>query len=425
MVNGDGGNMYLGARKITSVNTLMNIAFFICLLSFYNGEMTVYMLFVSFIVMISYYLFNVYNLEKGKYRPEDLMNSAMCNAVFYILSFKITFFSHIKEILIFSFIFQNMSKIIFYYFCVKNKKILIIGQNSDNEELKNIIDSKDYYTIGGEITFNATENLDMIIKQKSISKIVITEDSNDSEFAVRILNQKLKGIQVFDYLSFYEKLEEKVPVKSINEKWILFGSGYDILHKNFNIRVKRIFDIICAIVIGIITLPIMFISAIIIRIESKGPVIYSQERVGLGNEEFEIYKFRSMSNDAEKNGAQWAQEKDPRVTRFGNFMRKTRIDELPQLWNVLRGDMTFVGPRPERMVFIKDLEKTIPFYNIRHCVKPGLTGWAQVRYPYGASVEDAHQKLQYDLYYIKHQNLAFDLMILFKTVKIVLFGSGR
>jgi lipopolysaccharide/colanic/teichoic acid biosynthesis glycosyltransferase len=132
-----------------------------------------------------------------------------------------------------------------------------------------------------------------------------------------------------------------------------------------------------------------------------------------------------MSNDAEKDGAQWAQQNDPRVTKFGNFMRKTRIDELPQLWNVLKGNMTFVGPRPERKVFIKELEKEIPFYNIRHSVKPGLTGWAQVKYPYGASVEDAHQKLQYDLYYIKHQTLAFDLIILFKTVKIVIFGRGR
>ena len=239
------------------------------------------------------------------------------------------------------------------------------------------------------------------------------------------MEEKLKGIQVFDYLSFYEKLEEKVPVKSIDEKWILFGSGYDILYKNFNIRIKRIVDIFAALCIGMITTPVMLISAIIIKLESKGPVIYSQKRVGLENCEFEIYKFRSMSNDAEKDGAQWAQQNDPRVTKFGNFMRKTRIDELPQLWNVLKGNMTFVGPRPERKVFIKELEKEIPFYNIRHSVKPGLTGWAQVKYPYGASVEDAHQKLQYDLYYIKHQTLAFDLIILFRTVKIVVFGRGR
>lgn len=169
----------------------------------------------------------------------------------------------------------------------------------------------------------------------------------------------------------------------------------------------------------------MVIAAIIVRVESPGPIIYSQARVGENNIEFNVYKFRSMRNDAEKDGAKWATLNDPRVTKFGNFMRKTRIDELPQLWNVIKGDMSFIGPRPERMVFIKELEKIIPYYNLRHLVKPGLTGWAQVMYPYGASIDDAKHKLEYDLYYVKNQNIHLDMVIMFRTLKTVLFGKGR
>ena len=417
--------MYLGARKITSINTVLNILFFIFLLFRYEIPLTFLNISITAIILMIYYIFNVFNLEKGKYNFEDFVNSTIVYGVLIVIFSNIFVFHRTKTIFTLLYLFQNLTKILFYYFYVKNRNILVIGSNGQVEELKEIIANNEYYNLVGELSADRISDISEQIKKKKVSKIIITEENVDSKLAIQILEEKLKGIQVFDYLSFYEKLEEKVPVKSIDEKWILFGSGYDILYKNFNIRIKRIVDIFAALCIGMITTPVMLISAIIIKLESKGPVIYSQKRVGLGNCEFEIYKFRSMSNDAEKDGAQWAQQNDPRVTKFGNFMRKTRIDELPQLWNVLKGNMTFVGPRPERKVFIKELEKEIPFYNIRHSVKPGLTGWAQVKYPYGASVEDAHQKLQYDLYYIKHQTLAFDLVILFKTVKIVVFGRGR
>ena len=417
--------MYIGARKITATNTLLNVLSFFILMDVLNKKVNVYEFFVATMIVVVYYLFNIYNLEKGKYKFEDLMHSMVVNVVLLLMSIKFYFFGNFKEVIIFNFILQNLSKVLFYYFCVKNKKILIIGQSKENEELKNIIDEKDYYTVAGELPIEEYENIEEVIIKKNISKIVITEDTDDLEFAIKILNQKLKGIQVFDYLSFYEKLEEKVPVKSINEKWILFGSGYDILYKSFNIRVKRIFDIIFALLIGIVTLPIMIISAIIVKLESKGPILFKQQRIGLGNIPFTIYKFRSMKIHNEKEHSRYAQENDNRITKFGNFMRKTRIDELPQLWNVLVGDMSFVGPRCEWDKLCKEYEKSIPFYNIRHSVKPGLTGWAQVRYPYGMGVEDALHKLTYDIYYIKHQNLAFDIMILFKTIKIVIFGRGR
>ena len=182
---------------------------------------------------------------------------------------------------------------------------------------------------------------------------------------------------------------------------------------------------ILAVIIGICSLPVMIISAIIVKFESPGPVIYSQARIGENQKEFYVHKFRSMRNDAEKNGAKWAVENDPRVTKYGNFMRKTRIDELPQIWNVLKGEMSFIGPRPERQVFITEIEKVVPYYNLRHSIKPGLTGWAQVMYPYGASIEDAKEKLEYDLYYIKHQDFILDIIIMFKTVQTVIFGKGR
>jgi exopolysaccharide biosynthesis polyprenyl glycosylphosphotransferase len=188
---------------------------------------------------------------------------------------------------------------------------------------------------------------------------------------------------------------------------------------------KRLFDILASGTLLLLTLPLMLITAILIPLENRGPVFYSQERVGQGGKPFKVLKFRSMRVDAEKDGRpQWAREKDSRVTRVGSFIRKTRIDELPQILNVLKGEMSFVGPRPERSFFVEQLIQQIPYYNYRHNVKPGITGWAQIRYPYGASVEDAIEKLQYDLYYVKNHSLFLDLIILFQTMQVILFGQG-
>ena len=417
--------MYLGARKITSINTVLNILFFVFLLFRYEIPLTFLNISITAIILMIYYIFNVFNLEKGKYNFEDFVNSTIVYGVLIVIFSNILIFHRTKTIFTLLYLFQNLTKILFYYFYVRNRNILVIGNNGQVEELKEIIANNEYYNLVAELSADRISDISEQIKKKKVSKIIITEENVDSKLAIRILEEKLKGIQVFDYLSFYEKLEEKVPVKSIDEKWILFGSGYDILYKNFNIRIKRIVDIFAALCIGLVTVPIMIISALIVKLESKGPVFFKQSRIGLGNKPFMVYKFRSMKLHNEKEHSRYAEDNDDRITKFGNFMRKTRIDELPQLWNVLIGEMSFVGPRCEWDKLCKEYEKEIPFYNIRHSVKPGLTGWAQVRYPYGASVEDAHQKLQYDLYYIKHQTLAFDLIILFKTVKIVVFGRGR
>ncbi|MDK1289589.1 exopolysaccharide biosynthesis polyprenyl glycosylphosphotransferase [Pseudoalteromonas sp. B95] len=212
----------------------------------------------------------------------------------------------------------------------------------------------------------------------------------------------------------------------------LLGSSYFLHQKAFSILstkrtqiAKRVIDLAAAITLLLFTLPISIITALLIKLESKGPVFYKQKRTGLYNEEFEVIKFRSMAQNAEASGAQWAKKNDSRVTKVGKFIRKTRIDELPQIINILRGEMSIVGPRPEREFFIKNLEKEIPYYRFRHAVKPGITGLAQVCFPYGESLEDAIWKHKYDTYYIKHHSTFLDLKILLKTVKVVIFGMGR
>ncbi|MBN2838745.1 MAG: exopolysaccharide biosynthesis polyprenyl glycosylphosphotransferase, partial [Fusobacteriaceae bacterium] len=302
---------------------------------------------------------------------------------------------------------------------------MLVGKNENAEIISNLLEEKQTYHIAEWTISEKYKEFERIISEKNISKLIITDSTDDIAFADEILRLKLKGIQVFNFINFYEKIEEKVPVLAIDKDYILFGSGYDILHATLDQRIKRLLDLFLTLFVGILTLPIMIISAIIVKLESRGPVFFRQSRIGLGNEPFTIYKFRSMKVHDENAHSKYAQDKDDRITKFGKFMRKSRIDELPQLINVLKGEMSFIGPRAEWDKLCKEYETQIPFYKIRHSVKPGLTGWAQVKYPYGMGVEDALEKLRYDLYYIKHQNLAFDIMVLFKTVKIVVFGRGK
>jgi exopolysaccharide biosynthesis polyprenyl glycosylphosphotransferase len=269
------------------------------------------------------------------------------------------------------------------------------------------------------------EKLYDIVEDKNIGLVIVSEHGLTDLHNKMLLGLMLNGVKVDSYRKFYEAIEGRIDVNRIDEAWLLNSSGFNILHNNSLKRAKRLFDIIASAVILIPAFPIMLLVAIGVKLDSRGPVFFRQKRVGLGGREFIIYKFRSMVENAEKDGAQWAKVKDSRVTGFGRFIRKTRLDELPQLWNILRGDMSFVGPRPERFVFIKDLQQVIPFYSFRHTVQPGLTGWAQVMYPYGASIEDSWNKLEYDLYYIKHQSIVLDTTIFIKTIKTVLFGHGR
>jgi sugar transferase (PEP-CTERM system associated) len=231
-------------------------------------------------------------------------------------------------------------------------------------------------------------------------------------------------VKVTDAATFFERETCQIRVDSLQPSWLVFGGGFD--QSFVRTFIKRSFDIVCSVIILALTLPLMLLAALAVKLQDGGPVFYSQERVGKDGKTFFVHKFRSMRTDAEKGGKpQWAQQNDPRITRIGNFMRKTRIDELPQILNVFKGEMSFVGPRPERPYFVEQLIEVVPYYNVRHSVKPGITGWAQVRYGYGSSAEDALQKLQYDLYYVKNNSLFLDVLILIDTLKVVLFRSGR
>jgi len=233
------------------------------------------------------------------------------------------------------------------------------------------------------------------------------------------------GSKVEPLVSYLDSILKYTEVELLHSGYFLHQKSFTILSKRAKQRNKRLLDLICAAILLIITWPIALIAAIAIKFESPGPVFYKQKRTGLFNNEFFVYKFRSMRNDAEKNGAQWASKNDARVTKVGKFIRKTRIDELPQIINIFKSEMSIVGPRPEREVFISELEKEIPFYRFRHAVKPGVTGLAQVSYPYGASTEDAIWKHKYDMYYIKHHTFMSDIKILIKTVTVVIFGMGQ
>ncbi len=239
-----------------------------------------------------------------------------------------------------------------------------------------------------------------------------------------ILNARLKGIDVRDMADVYEALTGRIPVRSIGDQWLLFAEGFYLLRADYVQRLKRLFDFLASGLILFLMSPIIGLAIMAIKMDSPGPVFYSQQRVGKDRQVFTIYKFRSMQYQAEGDGARWAAEKDPRVTRVGKLLRLTHIDELPQIWNIFRGDMSLVGPRPERPEFVDILENQLPYYFVRHTVKPGLTGWAQINYRYGASVEDAHNKLEYDLYYVKNMSIFLDFKILLRTVGVVLLKDG-
>ncbi len=269
------------------------------------------------------------------------------------------------------------------------------------------------------------EGLLEVVRRERVQRVVVALSEARGRLPVdALLALRMAGVKVEEGTSFYERVSGKILLENLKPSFLIFSDGF---RKALVTRaVKRITGVAISVTGLVLSAPITLVVAVLIRLDSPGPIFVEQERMGQNGKVFTLYKFRSMRADAEANGRPvWAEENDPRVTRIGAFIRKTRIDEIPQLWNVLRGDMSIVGPRPERPYFVEQLGRVIPYYDQRHTVKPGITGWAQVRYPYGASVQDAVEKLQYDLFYIKHISLAFDLSILFETIKVILFGRGR
>ena len=266
-------------------------------------------------------------------------------------------------------------------------------------------------------------DLQRVVETYDIGRIVVGLSDRRGQLPIdELLRAKLAGVRVEDAATTYERMTGKIFVDDLRPSWLIFSDGFQA--SCVTRFAKRLFDLAGALVGLVVAAPIMLLTAVAVRLESPGPVLYRQERVGEHGRLFTLYKFRSMRIDAEQGTPIWAKSHDTRVTRVGRFIRLTRLDELPQFWNVLRGEMSFVGPRPERQFFVQQLAEAIPFYMARHAVRPGVTGWAQVRYRYGASVEDSLEKLRYDLYYIKHLSLVFDLTILVDTIKVMVCRKG-
>jgi len=268
------------------------------------------------------------------------------------------------------------------------------------------------------------DNICNLAEAENVKSVIVALDEKRGILPYEeLLKCKVRGINIIDGESFYERITGKLLVEKINPSWLIFADGF--VKSKVSRAVKRLVGLLLSTLMLVLLSPLILLVAIAIKLDSPGAALFSQERVGEYGKIYTLHKFRSMRADAEKeSGPVWASEEDPRVTRMGKIIRKLRIDELPQLWNVFKGDMSFVGPRPERPVFVEKLKKIIPYYNERLSVKPGVTGWAQIKYPYGASEEDALQKLKYDLYYIKNMSLVMDLIVIFHTAKIVLLGRG-
>lgn len=276
--------------------------------------------------------------------------------------------------------------------------------------------------VNPSIIGDQSQILDIATKER-VDRIIVAIEERRGKFPdAQLLECKMRGIAVEEGIEFYERLTGRLQVESLRPSSLIFSDGFK--KSKLTIWMKRVSGFSLSLIGLILLLPLILIISILIKIDSRGPVFYKQERVGERGKIFRLLKFRSMVEEAEANGPVWAEQDDKRITRVGRWMRKWRIDEIPQMFNVLKGDMSFVGPRPERSFFVEKLRKEIPFYDQRFSVKPGVTGWAQIKYPYGASKEDALEKLKYDLYYIKNISLLYDLLIVFETIKVVLFGKG-
>jgi sugar transferase (PEP-CTERM system associated) len=326
-----------------------------------------------------------------------------------------------------------------------NKRVVLVLGAGDRasiieKRMRRDVDRQGFYMHGFVIMPGDTENgivnenrieldgsLVNYALEHGIDEIVVASDERRDNLPVdELFACKIRGVEITEILDFIERETGQIAVNLIYPSWVIYSNGFASANHLRN-TLDWVFNAGIAVFMVLVTWPVMLITAILIKLDEgmSAPIFYLQERVGLDGQAFNIYKFRSMRIDAEKNGAQMASENDDRTTTIGKFIRKYRVDELPQILNVLRGDMGFVGPRPERPEFVQQLIKNLPYYNERHNVKPGLTGWAQLKYPYGSTEEDSLEKLKYDLYYVKHRSFMLDLLILIRTVEIVLFGKGR
>ena len=397
------------------------------------------------------YLFDLYDVQMPVDKANLALRLALAVFVISIINASMFYLFHLRPystwILFISslltLIFLVLWRLSFVYLAsatAKPIRMLILGAGKTGRELYSLLRTKSQYDVIGFIDDDASkqrtqvdglpvlgksnELMDIIAKQ-NIRKIVVSVAGEiRPDVFPKLVEAKFRGVAVYEMPTIYEKVARKIPVLHTSHMWMGYADVYGVTNSVYNVKAKIILDKLLAVVGLILASPVMVLTAVLIRLESKGPALYRQERVGLDEKPFILFKFRSMCADAECDGAVWAQKEDTRVTRVGRIIRKTRIDELPQLWNVLKGDMSFVGPRPERTEFVEFLKKDVPYYMLRHSVRPGITGWAQVNYPYGASRNDALEKLQYDLYYIKNDSFLLDIHIMLRTLRVMLFGIG-
>lgn len=388
---------------------------------------------VFLIIFLMYYLFDIANFNSYKVNSKKIILSIIINGLGFI--FMLLLNKDKKTIFVFVLytVIQILSKYLLSFLSRKTSRVLILGYDTPTEKIINILnENKDKYNYIGYVHENIeilnnylgkVEDIESIVKEKGIDEIIFTSRKQVKKYADIVMNLKLKGVKVIDYLSFLEEEEGKVDVDKIDSLWILMGGGFTSFNDSMQKRIKRAFDIIISIILLIVSSPFMMITFILVKTDG-GPAFFKQKRIGMNGKEFEIIKFRSMKIHDPNKFSKYASENDDRITKIGHFIRKTRLDELPQLINVFRGEMSFVGPRPEWNELGHEYEKKIKNYNLRYVVRPGITGWAQTMYFYSSTLEEVKEKLEYDLYYIKHQDIILDIIILFKTVKIVIFGKG-
>lgn len=318
------------------------------------------------------------------------------------------------------------------------RRVLVLGAGARADRLRKLGDrpeagfaivgyigmSEGPHLVEEAINRSAIHNLQRFVENLGVSEVVLALEERRNSLPLKdLLRMKTAGVHVNDFSTFLERETGRVDLDTLNPSWLIFSDGFSS-GRALSSAAKRVFDISASLLLLLLTFPVVALFALLVKLDSKGPAFFRQTRVGLYGQNFDLIKLRSMRTDAEAAGAQWAQENDPRVTRVGRFIRKVRIDELPQAWSVLKGQMSFVGPRPERPEFVSDLEEKLPYYAERHMVKPGITGWAQINYPYGASMDDSRHKLEYDLYYAKNYTPFLDLLILLQTLRVVLWSEG-
>lgn len=402
---------------------------------------------IFIILFFSYYLLNTINFD-SRYQKVNLIYSTILN----FFAFMIFYFFYKKESLILVFIIYTVIQNLLNYLLYKkeeaeNRVVILDSENIYVEVIRESLKERENkYKYCGYLAnkegkdsnyLGKLDRLKEVVEREKIDLIIFVKDQELKKYSDLILEVKLKGVRVIDYLTFLENIEGKIDVDKIDSMWVLMSNGFDTLSNGFEKKLKRLFDILLSFTLFICFIPFMAITYVMVKLDIgikylfinpmkiiKNPAFFKQKRIGFEGKEFEIIKFRSMKVHDPNKHSRYASENDDRITKVGHFIRKTRLDELPQVINVLRGDMSFVGPRPEWDVLGREYEKKIKNYHLRYAVQPGITGWAQTMFTYGASVDDAKTKLEYDLYYVKNNSLVLDLIILFKTSKTILFGKG-